>query len=625
MLAATYGLLVSDDRGKNWFHVCEASFAEPGQQTDPVASLTGDGALLISIFSRLSRSTDSACDFHNELGGDPSQAVPDFTQDGAGAVVAALVTTAGGKTTNQLQESTDGGQHFHALGPALPDSLRLVATVDVAPSDPKRIYVSGFGPDSAGVLLRSDDRGESFTALAMPTEAKSEEVPFIAAVDAKNPDVLYVRTDVWKYDELAGVSTAADALLYSDDGGEHFSELLRRSGKLFGFALSPDGTEVLAGYGDPVEGGGRSVDPDALGIYRAAAGTSAFQKVHSGPISCLTWTGEGVYACTSQAQAGYALGLVPPESLSTETSASFTPLLSLMDVKGPLDCTACQSGARCAAYWQATCTAWGRADCDTAIPNAGGAPDCPVAGGAGADSSAGSGGQPSSAHGGVSTSAGAGAGAGGALLGPNGGAQGAAMPGPEKSGTDSGCGCRAAGSRPASGWTALGLLGLGLFWRRRRSALLLVWALALAGCSSTHKNPDADSPTATGGDSSECEGDFDAFAVGLTKIAEPGKITVEIAGAEPSPPVVRNDNIWWLQLSDAEGAPVSGAAVVASPYMPKHQHGSAEVVVEEQGEGKYRLSPVELIMPGVWEIPLTVTPPDGDPSETVFRFCIAER
>jgi hypothetical protein len=59
--------------------------------------------------------------------------------------------------------------------------------------------------------------------------------------------------------------------------------------------------------------------------------------------------------------------------------------------------------------------------------------------------------------------------------------------------------------------------------------------------------------------------------------------------------------------------------------MPKHQHGSAEVVVEEQGDGKYQLSPIELIMPGVWEVPLRVTPVDGAASETTFRFCIAER
>jgi hypothetical protein len=169
----------------------------------------------------------------------------------------------------------------------------------------------------------------------------------------------------------------------------------------------------------------------------------------------------------------------------------------------------------------------------------------------------------------------------------------------------------------------LALLGLGLLWRRRGAALLLS-ALAVAGCGTSK---DAQTPAAGEGgeDGEECTGDFDTFEPGMTKQALPGNITVELTDAAPSPPVVRRDNIWWLKLSDADGAAVSGAQLVASPYMPKHQHGSAEVVIEEQSEGEYQLSPIELIMPGVWEIPLSVTPEGEDASETTFRFCIAER
>jgi MYXO-CTERM domain-containing protein len=182
------------------------------------------------------------------------------------------------------------------------------------------------------------------------------------------------------------------------------------------------------------------------------------------------------------------------------------------------------------------------------------------------------------------------------------------------------CGCHAAGSSHTPGLAALALLGLGLVWRRRGAALLLS-ALTLAGCGS--KN-DAPAP-ATSDDGEECTGDFDTFEPGMSKRALPGNITVELTEAAPSPPVVRSDNTWWLKLTDADGAAVSGAQLVASPYMPKHQHGSAEVVVEEQSEGAYQLSPIELIMPGVWEIPLSVTPAGEAASETTFRFCIAER
>lgn len=182
---------------------------------------------------------------------------------------------------------------------------------------------------------------------------------------------------------------------------------------------------------------------------------------------------------------------------------------------------------------------------------------------------------------------------------------------------------------PRAARAALALLGRGLGRHRRRALLLpalpaLLASLAPLGCGN---KAEAASTAAAGapGEPTDCSGDFDTFEPGMTTEAIPGDITVELARAEPSPPVVRRDNVWWLKLTDADGNVLSGAEVVASPYMPKHQHGSAEVVVEDRGEGEYQLSPIELVMPGVWEIPLSVTPAGGVASTTTFRFCIAER
>ena len=69
---------------------------------------------------------------------------------------------------------------------------------------------------------------------------------------------------------------ANDALLYSSDGGATWKELLRQNAKLLGFALSPDGTAILAGYGDPVESG-YYVDSTVTGAY--LAGRSALMQV----------------------------------------------------------------------------------------------------------------------------------------------------------------------------------------------------------------------------------------------------------------------------------------------------------------------------------------------------------
>ena len=96
--------------------------------------------------------------------------------------------------------------------------------------------------------------------------------------------------------------------------------------------------------------------------------------------------------------------------------------------------------------------------------------------------------------------------------------------------------------------------------------------------------------------------------------------------ANPAPPA-RDDNTWVLQLSSMSGgtvgAPVSGATVTVTPFMPDHQHGSGKtVVVEPMTEaGQYELAPVNLWMPGLWETTISASSATGTDS-VVFRFCI---
>lgn len=152
----------------------------------------------------------------------------------------------------------------------------------------------------------------------------------------------------------------------------------------------------------------------------------------------------------------------------------------------------------------------------------------------------------------------------------------------------------------------------------RRLSCIVGVLLGWAGCGeSAETKSDTSVP--------ECSGDFDRFETGMKKEAAPAQLSIELTAAEPTPPAVRSDNVWQLRVTDERGTAVTGAELFVTPYMPEHQHGSAEVVVSELGDGLYRLAPIELIMPGVWEIPVSVTPPDGETSETTFRFCIAER
>src|SRR6185436_19824708 len=114
----------------------------------------------------------------------------------------------------------------------------LALTVDTAPSDPSRVYVSGrFGePTYAGAIERSSDRGRTWERLEVPG-SDDTHLAYIGAVDPHNPDVIYVRLD----------GDPIDSLLVSSNAGQTFTPVFQSKGELLGFALSPDGATVLVG------------------------------------------------------------------------------------------------------------------------------------------------------------------------------------------------------------------------------------------------------------------------------------------------------------------------------------------------------------------------------------------
>jgi hypothetical protein len=448
VLAATYGLLVTGDRGASWRYVCEAAYGTTDLPIDALTAFTAEGALLAGIYSGVSRAEREPCDFVRTLGRNNREAVPDFAlaASTAGRVLAIQVAIPEqGEPYSQLYRSDDDGRTWQPLAEPLPAALQTPLTIDVAPSDSKRVYVSGLGPDDQGVLLRSDDAGESFEVLAIPTDPLQFEHPYIAAVDAEDPERIFLRTDVWTYDAATGSTTASDALLVSEDGGEHFSELLREGGKLFGFAFSPDGGELLIGYGDPLEAGGnRLTEPDALGIYRGPKTGGPLVKILAGSVGCLSWTEQGIYLCTHEIDTGYSLGLIGDATFDLRAPPEVEPLLVLADVRGPVVCPTCSNGAVCQVYWLPTCQSWGRTDCVELD-----APVCESDGGAAGQAGAS-----------VTSDAGEDSGSGGAPT-----ISGVEQPSPLPRG---GCACRVPLAGPANTYALLSALLLALLRRRSR-------------------------------------------------------------------------------------------------------------------------------------------------------------
>jgi hypothetical protein len=118
----------------------------------------------------------------------------------------------------------------------------------------------------------------------------------------------------------------------------------------------------------------------------------------------------------------------------------------------------------------------------------------------------------------------------------------------------------------------------------------------------------------------------DTFVVGLEKMGTSGAMDFRLMSATPAPPA-RGDNTWVLQInsmaSGVVGAPVDGAMLQVTPFMPAHQHGSPISVTITPGTtaGEYNLTPVNLWMPGVWETTIRATSATTTDS-TVYKFCI---
>ena len=116
----------------------------------------------------------------------------------------------------------------------------------------------------------------------------------------------------------------------------------------------------------------------------------------------------------------------------------------------------------------------------------------------------------------------------------------------------------------------------------------------------------------------------DTFVVGLEKMGT--TMDFKLMSVTPSPPA-RGDNAWVLQInsmaSGVVGAPIDGAMLQVTPFMPAHQHGSPIQVMITPGTtaGEYNLSPVNLWMPGVWETTIRATSSTSSDS-AVYKFCI---
>ncbi len=125
-----------------------------------------------------------------------------------------------------------------------------------------------------------------------------------------------------------------------------------------------------------------------------------------------------------------------------------------------------------------------------------------------------------------------------------------------------------------------------------------------------------------GGDGTEVncatEDRDDEFVAGMSKDGD--VFTFRLMDSVPAPPD-KDDNTWTIRVED-EGEGVPGLAVDVSLNMPDHGHGTpVPVEITDEGDGVYIADPLNMWMPGLWDVKITADDGVSD-DDVTFRFCV---
>jgi hypothetical protein len=333
VVVLTYGLLISHDRGATWQWMCERAvgYSNLGGGYVPHIAYTQSGAIFSTAFTGLTVNRDG-CTFGPTPAGTAFVSLDTLGPDHALYYAASDSNI---PDTN-IYKSIDDGMTFEPFTPPGSTSDDWWQTLVIAPSDPDRVYLSGFRLvnmcDPTGnnctmykrwLLFASSDGGQTLTALPGHLQlsgdasvglktAYDSAIEFVG-VDPTAPDILYARVT------NENGTVVGDALYRIDVATDTTWTRILGKADSISFVARASG-QLVAGT-------------TALGTFASGdRGATWTQLVGAPSIGCLAEDPEGnVWACSRNEPVGVR---------RSSDLVTWAPAMRFSEIVGPVDCPA---------------------------------------------------------------------------------------------------------------------------------------------------------------------------------------------------------------------------------------------------------------------------------------------
>lgn len=323
MAGMTFGAVVSHDNGATWHWFCEKAILYGGMY-DPDYVYKANGSIFATTFDGSLVNRDG-CVFGPTTFG--KKFISSITQgsDGALYMAAADVPDGMGNLGDaKIYKSTDNGMTFNA-GATAGQINDWYSSIEVAPTDPTRVYLSAYRLGTGGTrsffLYRSNNGGTSFTPMSTTGIVTSDDSTIdIVGIKRGAPNTLYIRVTLQ-------TGSIGDAIYRSIDAGTTWTKIFEKQDEI-AFVARANGDLVAA-------------TKQSGTFVSKGPGNTTWDPVMNPPhINCLVENSAGeLWACTQN----YGVMQIPSDDagiMKTTDLMTWTKVLRYQDIQGPVTCAA---------------------------------------------------------------------------------------------------------------------------------------------------------------------------------------------------------------------------------------------------------------------------------------------